>query len=95
MSYVYLTERKELFTEAGLRLVLNSLVNAIVQCRTAGVCTDTITTIDGVGAASGWTMIAARDYLCEIGYLRQITRDGNRDVYSPTDKLLALMKEKP
>ena len=91
MSYVFENELPNLFTNAGLRLVINSLHQAIVAVHDSGACTDRITTLEGVGAADAWTMIAARDYLCQLGYLKQVTRHGNTDIYVPGNRLVDLL----
>jgi hypothetical protein len=82
MNYNYETQKPELFTKDGLRLVVNALANAIRIIQENGVATRLkIATLDGVGAADGWTLIAVCDYLVEIGYLKHVGRNGNDDIF--------------
>lgn len=87
MSYCYQTQRPNLFTEHGVKMLLGTLDNARKAFSVSGSCTNSIVHIDG--AADGWDCIAVCDYLVELGYLKWVSRQGNTDVFLPGSRMEA------
>lgn len=72
MAYDYQNEWPKLFTEAGMRTVLAVERNARRACEVAGVVRFDRATQGLTG--DSWLMLAACDYLCETGRMRDVSR---------------------
>lgn len=64
--YDYQTERKNLFTEEGLKTVLTVKSKIDYACSIAGA----VTRERAFDTGSCWTSMAAQDFLEECGYVR-------------------------
>jgi hypothetical protein len=69
MSYDYQIERKNVFTEEGVKTTIAILEKATAICKDAGCVSMSKLFQPG----STWVSMACADFLCEIGVLRQIT----------------------
>lgn len=63
--YDYQTEKPKLFTEDGVKTVLNTLRKIQSACEVAGC----ITRGRALGTGDSWTALAAQDFLEEHGYV--------------------------
>ena len=69
MSYVYAEQRKNLFTEEGLKLVMEAKDKALFCIQVSGaVKMDKL-----LQTGSSWDSLAAVDYLVETKIIREIT----------------------
>lgn len=71
MSYVYIEQRPDLFTERGVATLLKIQENVRCLLRTAGAVRAQEAWKD-VGGDS-WQLLAVLDYLVETGHLREVT----------------------
>lgn len=69
MPYHYQTERPKLFTEDGMRIVMEVRDKAISLLSTAGAFKSS----KAMASGDGWTSLAALDYLVERGEIRRVT----------------------
>lgn len=74
MSYVYETERAHLFTEPGVQLLMKMRDNVKVLLAKSGAFT-VEKAMQGVSGSS-WTMLAALDYLAELGEIKKVSSKG-------------------
>lgn len=74
MPYSYEVERPNLFTPDGVKLLISVRDNVQYLLRLAGA----VRLQEAIGGATGdsWHMLAAIDYLVELGELREITAPG-------------------
>lgn len=79
MSYSYETERQNLFTESGMEILLKIRDNAKRLLDVAGAFTAE-RAMQNVGG-SGWTMLAAFDYMVEKGELVRLSPAGTWGQY--------------
>lgn len=76
--YEYKVEREAIFTEQGQRLFIGIRDHVKQMLRLSGAFTmgKAASLPDGIGAASGWKMMACVDRLVELGEIRELPTTG-------------------
>lgn len=77
MSYNYQTQRAELFSDLGQRLLLGVRDHVHNILKSSGAITMSKAAVlpQGIGAADHWTLMACVDRLAEIGEILELTGD--------------------
>ena len=84
MGYNYDTERKHLFSEDGMEVLLPIRDRVKSLLRTAGAFTVN-KAMEGLSGSS-WTMLAALDYLVSIGELKELIKtETSFQIYTGSD----------